>query len=76
MGWPATSSDLNPIQNLWDYIDKKLTHHRPSTAHEHETIIKNFWSEIKPETCNRLAESMPRRLQSCIRVKGGTAAKY
>ncbi|CAF4580801.1 unnamed protein product, partial [Didymodactylos carnosus] len=66
MRWPAASPDLNPIENLWDYIDKKLTHHRLSTAHELETIIKKLWSEINPETCNKLVESMPRRLQSCI----------
>ena len=22
--WPATSSDLNPIENLWNDIDKQL----------------------------------------------------
>ena len=22
--WPVTSSDLNPIENLWDYNDKRL----------------------------------------------------
>ena len=22
--WPVTSPDRDPIENLWDYIDKKL----------------------------------------------------
>ena len=25
--WPASSPDLNPIENLWDYMDRQLREH-------------------------------------------------
>ena len=43
MKWPAVSPDLNPIENLWDLIDKKLKKMKPANVKELEQIIQTIW---------------------------------
>jgi hypothetical protein len=33
--------------------------------------VAEEWTEIPPETCQRLIESMPRRIQAVLKAKGG-----
>ena len=70
--WPGNSPDLNPIENLWAIVKKRIHKYRPTTK---ETliaaIIKVWFHEITPETCKKLIDSMPRRIQSVIDKKGG-----
>ncbi len=70
------SPDLNVIENLWDIIDKKLISYHPTTVYDLEQLIVKLWKEIPIEICENLVKSMHRRIQTCIRVKGGTASKY
>ena len=32
--------------------------------------VEKEWEEIKPEVCQNLIESMPRRIQAVIRARG------
>ena len=41
-----------------------------------EQIIERIWSKLTPETCKELVESMPRRLERCVLVFGGSMNKY
>jgi transposase len=36
--WPATSPDLNPIENVWNIIDKKLKNYRSTTVNNLQQI--------------------------------------
>ena len=74
--WPATSPDLNPIENLWDIIDKKLTNYYLTTGNDLQQAILKLWLEIPVETCENLVQSMPRRINSCISAKGSSFSKY
>ena len=33
--------------------------------------VEKEWEEIKPEVCQNLIKSMPRRVQAMVRAKGG-----
>jgi len=76
LDWPATSPDLNVIENIWDIIDKKLTNYHPTTVDELQQLILKLWTEIPVETCQNLVQSISRRLETCICVKGNTSSKY
>ena len=71
--WPAQSPDLNPIEHLWVHLKKKLREYPtpPKGAHELWERVADEWDAITPETCQRLIESMPRRVQAVIKAKGG-----
>ena len=63
--WPAQSPDLNPIECLWVHLKKKLRDYQNCGR------VAEEWNSITPETCQRLIESMPRRIQVVIKSKGG-----
>lgn len=74
--WPGNSPDLNPIENLWMIMKRKIRKYHPRNLQELVYFIKKTWcTEINQELCKRLVSSMPRRLQSVIANKGHTT-KY
>jgi transposase len=73
LDWPAQSPDLNPIENLWYYLKQQLlTYDKPCRGiHELWERVEREWEAIPPELCARLVESMPKRIASVLRAKGG-----
>ncbi|KAI2666726.1 Transposable element Tcb1 transposase [Labeo rohita] len=70
LNWPANSPDLNPIENLWDIVKRKLRDARPNTLNELKAAIEASWASITPQQCHRLIASMPRRIEAVISAKG------
>ena len=73
--WPANSPDLNPIENLWGLVKRRMSKERPSTQEELKGAIQRAWNSVTPEDCYHLVSSMPRRIQAVIAAKGA-ATKY
>ncbi len=71
LDWPANSPDLNPIENLWGIVKRKMRDTRPNNADDLKAAIKATWASITPEQCHRLIVSMPRRIDAVIHAKGG-----
>lgn len=59
LNWPANSPDLNPIENLWDIVKRKLRDARPNTLDELKAAIEASWASVTPQQCHRLIASMP-----------------
>ena len=75
MEWPSQSPDLNPIENLWDHLDRKIRNHKISNKDELFAVIQNEWSSISKDFCASLVDSMARRCTAVISAKG-YATKY
>ena len=75
--WPAQSPDLNPIENLWDELQRRLRKRNPRPANKHElyTALKEEWERIPRKIYKKLIDSMPRRVQECIE-KNGSPTSY
>jgi transposase len=73
LNWPAQSPDLNPIEHLWKILKQKLRKYAdpPKGVGELCERVKTEWGKITAEECQRLIESMPRRLHAVIKAKGG-----
>ncbi len=48
LDWPANSPDLNPIENLWGIVKRKMRDTRPNNADELKATVKETWASIPP----------------------------
>lgn len=73
MDWPAQSPDLNPIENLWSILKRRLGSYKSDANGVHELWdrVKKEWQNISVTECRRLVESMPRRIEAVIKARGG-----
>lgn len=68
--WPAQSPDLNPIENLWEEVDRKINRSNATNLEQLWVEIQAAWNAITPERCQTLISSMNRRCQAVIDAKG------
>ncbi len=71
LDWPANLPDLNPIDNLWGIVKRKMRDTRRNNAEDLKVATKATWASITPEQCHRLIDSMPRRIDAVIHAKVG-----
>ncbi len=71
LDWPANWPDLNPIENLWAIVKRKMRDTRPNNADDLKSAIKATWASITREQCHMLIASMPCRIDAVIHAKVG-----
>lgn len=73
MEWPARSPDLNPIEHLWDMLQRRVSR-RPNPPQTVQTLteaLREEWAAIDQGSIRRLIRSMPRRCRECVQARGG-----
>ena len=72
LDWPPYSFDMNPIEHLWDTLDRRVHARTPlpqSHAELRQALIEE-WHLIPQWMINRLITSMPRRVRALIAARG------
>lgn len=69
--WPPQSPDLNPIEHLWDELDRRIPKSKRKGLKEFRTALFEEWNKIEQNVLKTLVDSMPRRLEAVIQAKGG-----
>ncbi len=59
LDWPANSPDLNPIENLWGIVKRKMRDTRPNNADDLKATVKETWASIPPQQCHKLKQKEP-----------------
>ena len=73
LDWPAQSLDLNPIEHLWDQLERRLRDRpsRPTSVPDLKNAHVEEWSNIPIDTILNLVHSLPRIVEAVIVAKGG-----
>ena len=68
--WPSSSPDLNPIEHLWDVLEDRVKKHRSKNKTELALHLMEEWNKIELSVLEKLVDSVPSRLNECIKMKG------
>ena len=75
-GWPAHSSDLNPIENCWGIVKRRLgARVQIYTKTDEDLQLLNDTATkvcdgLTTQLCSRLCDSFLSRVNECIERKG------
>ena len=77
MEWPTCSPDLNPIENLWGILSRKVYENGKQFEYtlDLKTRIREAWNEVSIETIQNLVTSMSSRIFEVIK-NSGSNTKY
>ena len=65
---PPQFPDLNPIEHLWAYVDKKAIELNISCKDDINAALQDVWTKIPPVFKKKRLESMPNRSRSCDKI--------
>lgn len=71
--WPAQSPDLNPIEHMWDILQRSVLRlGMPiDTRQNLFEALREAWFAIPQSDIDNLIQSMPRRCQAVLNARGG-----
>ena len=70
--WCPFSADLNPVENVWDFLKRRL-YSGPIISNLHDLIqrLQQEWLAMPQDYVDTLIGSMNRRIEAVIRANGG-----
>ncbi len=70
--WPPQSPDLNPIEHLWDVVEReiRIMDVQPTNLQQLRDAILSTWTKISEECFQHLVKSMPQELRQFWRQNG------
>ena len=73
IGWPAWSPDMNPIEHMWDVLERRIRAHqpRPHNLLELRQALLREWNAISIREVNWLIGSVRRRVRALHQARGG-----
>jgi hypothetical protein len=71
MDWQLQSANLNPIEQLWDHLDRQLRLKYSSNTCQTFATLQKLWSEIPINVFEVYINSMHNRCMAVIKAKSG-----
>jgi len=71
MSWPANSPDLNPIENIWAILKRRIGQHMPQSRAECMAAVELEWSRLTSADIAQCCQNMNKRCLEVIAASGG-----
>ena len=71
MTWPPQSPNLNPIEMVWNELDRRVKERQPTSAQHMWELLHDCCKSIPGDDLMKLVERMPRVRKAVIKAKGG-----
>ncbi|CAM4947810.1 unnamed protein product, partial [Rotaria socialis] len=68
--WSSNSPDINPIENMWSILKRRVEKRKPSNIDELDQFLHEEWQKVETNIINNLANSMKSRCLAIIDSKG------
>ncbi|KAK7116305.1 hypothetical protein V1264_002010 [Littorina saxatilis] len=70
--WPSMSPDMNPIEHLWDELDRRVRRREEAPANHRDLLqaLQEEWDTIPQQDIRHLIQSMPRRCRAVVAAQG------
>ena len=70
--WPATSPDLNPIENIWRLLKQRISANGGGALKKEElkAALQKEWDALTVEEIRKVIGSMPERVKQCQERRG------
>jgi transposase len=77
LDWPANSPDLNPMENLWGILARRVYKNNTqyNTVEALREAVEREWKSIENDILHNLVDSMNNRIFETVRLNGA-ATKY
>lgn len=75
LDWPPYSPDLNPIENLWADLKRRVEKRNAKNLKELKEHVENEWKKTSKTLLKKLVNSMQTRLQQ-VREREGCMSDY
>jgi transposase len=67
---PSYSPDLNPIENLWSVIKRRVEKQSPTNLEQLKKCLLDEWTKVEKPLLKNLVNSMKKRCEAVIEAKG------
>ena len=71
--WPSKSPDLNPIEHIWDELDRRVRSrpNQPTTLGDLKIALRAEWNRMPQGLIAQTILSMRRRIRAVAKARGG-----
>lgn len=68
--WPPYSPDLNPIEQVWGFLNCRVAILHPSDYDELCAVVRKCWDELPQAELDKCCRSFRKKLRACVENEG------